>query len=411
MKTFFSNNRNKLIEDLAVGDLVVLFAGEAPKSTADSHYRFKTNKNFYYFTGFTQEKFIVTIVKLKDKVETMLFIEEANYDIEKWVGRKLSKTAATEVSGIETVEYLDKFRPYITRLVYQDKVERAYFDLEKLSWDQPDSYTHQFAKDFRDKFLQVQIKTLHPLVTKYRLFKEEFELDCMKQAIELTDKGLKAILNTLEPGKFEYELESAFDYAIMSGGADGNAFDTIAASGSEAVILHYVDNNRPLKENELVLLDLGAQYKEYAGDISRTYPISGKFTDRQKLFYNLVLEAQLATIDAIEVGKTLAELNDVCKNVLTDGLKEIGLIKEDSEISKYYYHGVSHFLGLDTHDLGERDVKLEPGMVITVEPGLYIAEEEIGIRIEDDCLVTENGHINLSSMIIKTVEDIESALK
>lgn len=411
MNTFFSNNREKLLNDMQVGDMAILFAGEAPHATADSHYRFKTNKNFYYFTGLKDEKFIVVMTKLEGKSETKLFIEKPDYDIEKWVGRKLSKESATEISGIKSVEYLEGFYRYITQLIYSDKVQKAYFDLEKMSWDQPDSYTHQFAKTFRDKFLHVRIKTLHPLVSKYRVLKDEYELDCMKKAIDLTDKGLNAILNTIKPGLNEYELESVFNHAIMSGGADGNAFDTIAASGSEAVILHYVNNDRPLKDNELVLLDLGAQYKEYAADISRTYPISGKFTDRQKVFYNLVLKAQLATIDAIEVGKTLTDLNNVCKKVLTEGLKEIGLIKEDSEINKYYYHGVGHFLGLDTHDLGFRDYKLEPGMVVTVEPGLYIAEEEIGIRIEDDCLVTEDGYINLSSQIIKTVEEIENALK
>jgi Xaa-Pro aminopeptidase len=230
----------------------------------------------------------------------------------------------------------------------------------------------------------------------------------MQKAIDITRDGLKDIMKVLEPGVFEYQLESTFTHSIKMNGADRNSFPTIAASGGDGVILHYVENDKKIEDNVLVLLDLGAQYKEYAADISRTYPSNGKFSSRQKEIYDIVLKAQAATIEIMKPGAKFSVLNETCKKVLTEELTSIGLIKTEEELSKYYYHGVSHFLGLDVHDLGDRDIVLEEGMVLTVEPGLYIAEEQIGIRIEDDILITKDGNRNLSIDIVKTTEDIES---
>lgn len=206
----------------------------------------------------------------------------------------------------------------------------------------------------------------------------------------------------------EYEIEAYFNFELNKRGIKEFAFDTIAASGKNATVLHYSSNNTKTQDNELMLLDLGAQYQLYNADISRTFPLNGKFTERQKQVYNIVLKANEEVMKAVKPGVTLMELQNLCKSILAEGCKSIGLIKEDSELSKYYFHGVSHPLGLDTHDVGSRGMKLEAGMIITDEPGLYIEEEGIGIRIEDDILVTENGYENLSQSIIKSVEDIES---
>ena len=184
----------------------------------------------------------------------------------------------------------------------------------------------------------------------------------------------------------EYEIEAYFNYILKKNGVKDFAFPTIAATGKNATILHYVDNNTKTKDGELMLLDLGAQYKYYNGDISRTFPINGKFSERQKEVYNIVLEANETVMKAVKPGVTTGELQDITKKVLAHGCKRIGLIKEDSELNKYYYHGVAHPLGLDTHDVGPRNIELKPGMIITDEPGLYIEEECIGVRIEDDIL-------------------------
>jgi Xaa-Pro aminopeptidase len=340
----------------------------------------------------------------------LLFIEKPNDDVEKWFGRKLSMSKATEISGIEQIKYVDDFLPWLNKMLYDGKIETLWLDLEKLSWDERDSQTHLFAKEVQGRYPFVDIKTFHPKVSEIRMIKCDQEINWIKEAIHKTHIGLNAILKALMPGMLEGQLDNVFEYNIRTAGADGLAFPTIAASGGNGVILHYVENDCELKNGELVLLDLGAKYKGYNSDITRTYPVSGKFTKRQAQIYNIVLKAQQAVIDAMKPGVPFERLNEVCKEVLTRELRNIDLIKEDSELGKYYYHGVSHHLGLDVHDIGNRDSALTPGMVLTVEPGLYIAEEAIGIRIEDDVLITEDGNVVLSSEIPKAIDDIESLM-
>ncbi len=408
MKELFIRNREKLNAYLNDGDLVLLYQGSAPKSTADAHYTFKPNKNFFYFTGLNQENFVVALHKQGGKLNTTLFVEMPNYDVEKWYGRKLSKEAATELSGIETVLYTQEYESWVTRNIYSDKIQKIYFDLEKLDWNEADSFGHKKALDIQKRFPFMNLGSIHPTATKLRMKKEAEEITFMQQAIDITKIGLEDIMNFMKPGAMEYQLESTFAHSIRMNGADGNSFPTIAAGGKEAVILHYVENNRPLEENTLVLIDLGAQYKEYAADITRTYPVSGKFTARQKEIYDIVLKAEQAVIAMMKPGVPFTDMNETCKKVLSEELIRIGLIKSVDELTKYYYHGVSHHLGLDVHDLGDREACLEPGMVFTVEPGLYIAEEGIGIRIEDDVLITEDGHKVLSADIIRTTDEIEA---
>lgn len=411
MNTLYKTHRSQLESFLDTGDLVVLFSGKAPKSTADAHYTFLPNKNFFYFTGCTQEHFIVTLLKSEKGFETTLFIEKPDYDVEKWVGRKLTKESARDLSGIEDIQYLDQFIPQVGRWVYNGKVERLLLDLEKMNWDEQDSPAANFAQEFSKRYPFVALKSAHLIFSELRVIKSDVEIDEIKKAIEMTHIGLEGILNTLKPDVYEYQLEATFAYHVRMNGGDRCSFETIAASGSDAVILHYVENNKKMRDGDLVLLDLGAQYKQYAADISRTYPVNGRFTERQALFYNLVLKAQEDVINSIKPGIPFESLNQICQKSLIKSLKSIGLIKEDSELSKYYYHGVSHYLGLDVHDIGSRNGLLRPGMVVTVEPGLYVAEEEIGIRIEDDVLVTEDGFEVLSKDIPKTIEAIESFMK
>lgn len=408
MKTFFMNNREKLGAKFNTGDVAVLFSGKAPKSTADAHYSFLPNKNFYYLSGCVEEHFVLAIQKTKEGLKSTLFIEKPDYDIEKWVGRKTTKEAVMEKSGVDHIEYLEQFNGWVNRLVYANGMDRLFLDLEKLSWDEPDGEAGLYAKAFASRYPFVTIKTLHPMLSDLRAIKEPFEIEQIQKAVDLTNEGLNALMRAIKPGAFEYQLEATFAHSIRMNGADGNSFPTIAASGADGVILHYVENAKALCEGDLVLIDLGAQYKQYAADISRTYPVSGKFTERQKTLYNIVLKAQEAVIEAIKPGTLIESLNDVCKKVLAESLIHIGLIEQPEDLQKYYYHGVSHHLGLDVHDLGPRQGVIVPGMVFTVEPGLYIAEENIGIRIEEDVLVTEDGNVVLSQAIPKTVEAIEA---
>ena len=410
MKSLFEAHRSALEGFLEVGDMAVLFSGKAPKSTADAHYSFLPNKNFYYFTGCTQEHFVLVMLKTEKGLESTLFIEKPDYDVEKWIGRKLTREGATELSGISDIQYLDQYITHVGRAVYNGRAQRLLLDLEKMGWDEQDSPAAVFASEFSKRYPFVSIKSLHYILSELRVLKTEEEIACIQSAIDITHKGLDGILSMLKPDVFEYQIEATFAYHTRMNGAERCAFETIAASGSDAVILHYVENSKKVSDGDLVLLDLGAQYKQYAADISRTYPVNGKFTARQKQIYNIVLKAQQDVIDAIKPGVPFESLNRICQESLTSALLEIGLIKEAAELSKYYYHGVSHYLGLDVHDIGSRNGLLKAGMVVTVEPGLYIEEESIGIRIEDDILITEEGNINLSKAIPKTVDEIEAQM-
>lgn len=411
MQSIYESHREHLSQFLNVGDLAILFSGKAPKSTADSHYAFLPNKNFFYFTGCTEEHFIVTMLMTDKGLESTLFIEKPDYDVEKWVGRKLTTADAIAKSGIKDIQFIDQFIPFTGKLINNGKVERVYLDLEKLSWDEMDSPAAIFVSEFSKRYPFVTVKSLQYILCELRVIKSDEEISQIQKAIDITHMGLDAILKMLKPEVLEYQLEATFAYEIRMQGAERCSFETIAASGADGVILHYVENKKRVQAGDLVLLDLGAQFGQYAADISRTYPVSGKFTERQAQIYNIVLKAQQDVIDAMKPGIPFEELNKVCQKSLADSLKKIGLIKEDAELSKYYYHGVSHYLGLDVHDIGSRNGLLKPGMVLTVEPGLYIAEENIGIRIEDDILITESGNVVLSQQIPKTVEDIEAIMQ
>lgn len=412
MKQFFKNNRDKLYKEMSVGDIAVFYSGTAPNSTADSHYKFRADKNFYYLTGIKREGFTLVMSKTsEDDLTTTLFIKKPNFDIEKWVGRFLDKDTCIEVSGVESIQYLDDFDPWFNRLANSTLVSSIWLDLFKLSIDASKTPADYMAKRVQDIYPYIAIKNSHKLMSDMRLVKSEYELACIAKATDLTQIGIEAILKTLKAGDHEYVPAAEFQYQIMKNGADRNSFETIAASGENAVILHYEENEAVMADGQLVLFDLGAQKDEYAADISRTFPVSGKFSERQKELYNIVLGAQETVIASMKPGLTITECNKICSDYLAERLSEIGLIEDKKDLSKYYYHGVSHFLGLDVHDVGSRAAKFKPGMVLTVEPGLYIAEESIGIRIEDNVVITETGARNLSTNIVKSVDDIESLMK
>lgn len=410
MQSFFINNRKKLENLLQEGEGLILYSGRAPKSTADGLYPFKVNKNFFYMTGLKRENFALAVHKHNGDLKEKLFIESPNELMEKWYGRKLRKEQAGEISGISEIDFIETLPSWLNKEVYEDHIHTLYFDLEKVSWDEPDGLVHVESKKIQERYPFLSVKTAHPYLAALRTLKSEFELEEMKKAVALTKDALDKMVDVLKPGAHEYQMASTFLHEVYMQGGDGFSFPTIAASGEDAVILHYEENEKEIADGTLLLFDCGAQWNEYCADITRTYPASGKYTDRQKQIYNIVLEAEEACIAAAKPGMTFESMNNICKEILAKGCMEIGLIKEESELSKYYYHGVSHFLGLDTHDLGKRSTVFEPGMVITVEPGLYIAEEGIGIRIEDDVLITETGSENLSIAIPKTVEAIEDMM-
>lgn len=408
MKTeFYSKNRKKFMEKLETGSAVVFFSGEAPKKTADEKYAYSPNRNFLYLTGISEQNIALYMEKTEEGHSETLFIFEYDELKAKWVGETVSPQKAENISGIGDIKYLPEFNRFIHTKIKTNGKTVFYFDLEKDSPEGGFGQGGRFAQKMKLEYPEVTVKDAYPIVCGLRVLKTKEEADTIKKAIEITGAGIGRIMQNAKPGMYEYELEAEFNYELKKSGVKDFAFKTILASGKNATVLHYDSNDSKIGKNDLVLLDLGAAWNYYSADISRTFPISGKFTKRQRQLYDIVLKAHSKVIDLIAPGVHFKALNEAVIELYAVELQKIGLIKSPEEVKKYYFHGVSHHLGLDTHDVGPRDTYLAEGMILTVEPGLYIAEEGIGIRIEDDVMVTNSGSKVLSKDIIRTADEIE----
>jgi len=410
MKEFHINNRKRIAEKMKDNSMLILFAGFAPKKSADEAYKFTPNRNFLYMTGIDEENIILIMRKAEGKIMESLFIKERDAVMVKWVGETISSEKAEELSGISDIRFLKTFESFLNQAIGKEDLYRVYLDLEKDSYDSLDTRGVTFAKEIVSRYPQVKVKNIYNEISALRVFKAPEEIEKIKKAIDITGKGIMNIMKNAKAGMKENQLEAYFDFTLKSEGVKDFAFTTICAAGHNATVLHYVENNQEVRENDMVLLDLGAQFEYYSGDISRTFPVSGKFTDRQRVFYDLVLKAHDEVIKMLKPGVPYARINELVQEIYAKELKALGLIEKDEEVRKYYYHNTSHFMGMDTHDVGRRDVILEEGMVLTVEPGLYIEEESIGIRLEDDILITKDGCENLSKDIFITAEDVEKFL-
>lgn len=407
-KSFYRNNRDRFISELEDDSIAILIAGSAPKKTADEKYMFTPNRNFLYLTGVDEEDHILIISKMKGVHKSILFIKDIDEKMEKWNGRTLREEEALEISGVDDIKYLSQLEDWLDRIISSNEFVKVYMDLEDNR-----EYTGEFIDKLETDYLDITIYDLNDILGSLRMIKSNEEILNIQKAIDITIEGVKALMSNSHKCTKEYQLEAYFDFVCKSNGIKDYAFKTIAASGKNAAVLHYVDNNSTLRDNELILFDLGAQYNYYNGDISRTFPVNGKFTERQKEVYNAVLRVNEAVIKLMVPGVNFLELNKVARNLIADECIKLGLITNQEDVGKYYYHSIGHSLGMDTHDYEPegRNVELRAGMIYTVEPGIYIEEEAIGIRIEDDILITEDGNIVLTSKMIKTVEEIEKFMK
>lgn len=411
-KMIYQERRNRTAEQMEQGSILILYSGEAVHISADAYQHFEANRQFFYLTGIRRSNMALIIDKCGEKVTETLFIEPIDPAIERWVGKKMTREEAEEISGITQIRWIDSLTAAVDSIMNRKLPKKVYFDTYRHAGvDLPD-YNLVRAGEFRTLYPGTEICSIYPIIAGLRMVKDAEEIRTTKEAVEVTDQALNHVLRTLRPGMMEYQVQAEFEYKVKMAGADGMAFPTIAGSGANGTMLHYETNHAECKENTLILLDLGARVKGYNADITRTYPVSGTYTQRQKQIYDLVLKANQAVTELAGPGVTLLELNNCCKKVLAEGLMQLGLIEKEEEVGKYYMHSVSHHLGIDVHDVTVPEkAKLEPGMIITNEPGLYIDEEEIGIRIEDDLLITENGCEVLSAQILRTTEEIEEMMK
>lgn len=407
----YNKRRQTVFDRMADNSIAVLYSGIEHHVSADEYDLFTAhaNRNFFYLTGLRRDKMALVLDKAAAEPKTTLFIEEADPSMERWYGRKVTVDEAKELSGIDNVRFIDELDGALDMIMTREDVYTAYFDTYRHQKEDLPDYNVVKANEFKAAYPGVSIRNLFPFVAEQRMQKDEDEIALTKEAIKLTDTALKKVLANLKPGMFEYEAQADFEYSIRRNGAEWTAFPTIAGSGMNGTMLHYDTNQDMMEDGSLLLMDLGARVRGYNSDITRTYPVNGKYTERQRQVYDIVLEANRTVLKEAKPGMTTVDLNNICKKVLAAGCIRLGLIEKEEEISRYYMHGVSHHLGIDVHDVTvDSNKKLRPGAIISDEPGLYIDEWEIGIRIEDDLLITEDGAVCLSEEIMREADEIEA---
>lgn len=406
-KEFHASRRalySDLLEDNSIG---FVFSGEEKQEKGDQLYPFTPYANFYYLTGFSQPKAILMVTKLEGKITETLFIDHPDEMAKRWLGIFYTRESVAEETGIQQVEYLERFEASIPLFSRIKRIQHLYVDIA--NWEGP------FAQNEAQKFAH-KLHTYDPTIPLHNSFhalslirqvKTPEEIALHRKACAITSKGVKSILDHLHPDMHEYEIEAYFDFVLKSSNAR-HAFPTIAASGRNACSMHYVANDRKMPDGDMILFDLGAEWGYYASDVSRTFPVNGKFTDQQKDLYNVVLKGLTAAIAATRPGQPKNELQEISKAVMAEELIKLGMIRKPEEIMKYYFHSSGHYIGLYTHDVGDDKALLEENMMFTLEPGLYFDELNLGIRIEDTILITKDGCEILTDDIPKTVEDIEN---
>lgn len=415
----FTENRRKFTDLLKPKSLAIFTSNDAYPTSADGHLPFKQHSDILYLSGADQEESILVLFPdaHKKELREVLFLKETNDLIAVWEGAKYSKEEAFEISGIQTVFWLTDFDRVFHEMVVNS--ERIYMNgNEHLRAHVDTELRHdRMNKWIKETYPAHEFERSQPLLHRVRGTKSEKEIEVLRMAAAVTKKGYERVLKFLKPGVWEYELEAEFMHEFLVNRSRGFAYTPIIAAGGNANVLHYIENNEQCDDGDLVLFDVGAEYGNYTCDVTRCFPVNGKFTARQKEVYNAVLRVHDGAISMLRPGIMLDVFHQQVGDLMTQELLALGLISakdvENQDPSwpaykKYFMHGTSHYLGLDVHDYGLWTVPVEEGMVFTVEPGIYLPEEGIGIRIEDDIVITADGHENLTRSIPKTVNEIEA---
>lgn len=418
----FINNRKSLSNLLGKAAVLVLHSQDLMPRNGDCTFPFRQDSDFFYLTGIDQEESVLVLSPdaESDEEKAVLFVKESNDHIKIWEGEKYSKDQARQVSGIQNVQYLEDVKPFLDaklrefKTVYFNKNENERASSPVLSRNE------RFLKVLQLEHSKHNFKSVAPLISSLRVIKSKEEIALIKHACAITKLAFERVLKMVEPGVGEHEVEAEVTHEFIRNKANGHAYSPIVASGINACVLHYIDNNKVCKAGDLMLLDFGAEYANYASDLSRTIPVNGVFSKRQKEVYNAVLNVfKLAKANMI-VGNTLKKLQSSVIRQMEIELVQLGLFtakelenqkKEEPLFKRYFMHGVSHFMGIDVHDVGDRDSVFKDGMVLTCEPGIYIQEEGIGVRIENDILINGTEPIDLMEAIPIEVDEIETWMK
>ena len=422
-KQLFIDNRERFKSMMEPNSLAIFHSNDIYPTSADGTMPFKQATDILWLSGVDQEDSVLVIFPdaKRNEDKELLFLTETNDLIAVWEGEKLTKNEAFEVSGIKTVYWLSEFDTIMKSLMSQ--TENVYLlTQEHLRRNTPvQTREMRLNAELRTIYPNHNYKRSAPFLNKLRSVKTALEIEVMKIAAEITAAGFNRVLKFLKPDVWEHEIEAEFIHEFVKRRSRGFAYSPIIGSGSNACVLHYLENNKQCISGDLVLIDVGAEYANYACDVTRCFPVNGKFTDRQREVYESVLRVEKASIELLKPGAVLSEYHKRVGDLMTKELINLNLLTQEEvdnqnpswpAYKKYFMHGTSHYLGLDVHDYGLWDGSpMEAGMVFTCEPGIYIPEEGIGIRIEDDILITSNGYINLTKEIPKEVSEIEAAMK
>lgn len=418
----FIQNRDRFAKRMEKNSIAIFVSNDEVPSNGDALYKYRTNSDLYWLTGITQEDSMVILFpdNPDPKYREVLVLVRPNELKEKWDGRRLRVEEARQMSGIKTIVWLDSLdgllQPWIhlANTIYLDTNEND----RKASLIRTRDY--RFVDEMKSRYPLHNYARAAKIMRDLRAIKTPLEIEVMQKAMDITENTFRRLLKFIRPGVMEYEIEAEIVHSFLSQRASGEAYSSIIASGDRARTLHYVSNNQECKDGELILMDFGADYGGYAADLTRTVPVNGKFTKRQKTVYNACLHLHDYAKSLLKPGITIIDYTEKVGEEATKVFMKIGLLNksdvknEDPEnraYRKYLYHGISHHLGIDVHDLGTRTEPIKAGMVFTVEPGIYIEEEQMGIRIENNVWITKSGNKDLMKNIPITAEDIESLMK
>ncbi len=417
--SFYRSNRARFMDAISQGGLAVFNSNDIYPISADSKMPFQQHRDIFYLSGIDQEESVLLLFPdaKNSNHREVLFVKKTNNHIAVWEGAKLSQKEATNISGIQTVLWTDDFNSLFNQLTKEAK--SIYFNTNEHYRANIETQTREdrFIEWAKKKYPTHQHEKSNFILQRLRSLKHKEEICQIQQAINITEKGFRRVLDFVRPGVWEYEIEAEFVNEFIKNRSKGFAYSPIIASGRNSNVLHYTQNNSKCQSGDLILIDVGAEYGNYASDMTRTIPISGKFTPRQRRVYDAVRKIGEESMQLLVPGTLIKEYNQEVGKIMSSALIDLGLLdkkdlnikdKKNPAYKKYYMHGTSHHLGLDTHDYGLIEEPIEPNMVLSVEPGIYIPEESFGIRIEEDVVVQEKGGpINLTKNIPKDPDEIE----
>ena len=415
----FINNRNLLSAKLEENSIAIFNANDIMPTNSDGTMPFKQNSDLFWLSGVDQEESVLAIVKNNNQVQEMLFLKETNEHIAIWEGAKLDKELAQKNSGVEKIHWLNQMDEVLN--INIEKANKIYLNknIHSRSTSEVETRDDRFRKALTKKHPKKEIVEVAPIMHELRFIKSEIEIELMKHACDITEKGLRRILPIIKPGIMEYQIEAELMHEFLSNRSAGFAYQPIIGSGVDSCVLHYIDNNKMCKDGDILLMDFGAEYANYASDLTRTVPVNGRFSERQKNVYNAVHRVMKEATNMLRPGTDHKKMQQEVIKIMEEELISLGLFdKEDVKrqdpskpmYKKYFMHGTSHSLGLDVHDVGDTSTPMQPGMVFTCEPGIYIREEGIGIRLENDVLVTSGDPDDLMKNIPIDYQEIESLM-